>query len=69
MWTGQIITILRMDAGLSQSQLAEKLYISRDLISKWETGKRLPDYSMILTIAKLFSTDPDPPARFSQTWK
>ncbi|GEM_PF-693209 len=59
MQTGQIIMELRSAAGLTQAGLADKLYVSRDLISKWETGKRLPSYQMILEMAKLFSVDPE----------
>ena len=59
MRTGQIIAKLRTAAGLSQNQLAEALFVSRDLVSKWETGKRLPEYKLILAMAKLFSVDPE----------
>ena len=59
MQTGQIIMKLRSEAGYSQAQLADALFVSRDLISKWETGKRLPEYKMILEIAKVFSVDPE----------
>lgn len=59
MRTGQIIAKLRSEAGLSQSQLADALFVSRDLVSKWETGKRLPEYKMILCLAELFSVDPE----------
>ena len=59
MQTGRIIAKLRTQAGLSQNQLADALFVSRDLVSKWETGKRLPEYRMILSLAELFSVDPD----------
>lgn len=59
MQTGQIITALRMKANLTQEQLAEKLFVSRDLVSKWETGKRRPDYQTVLRLAEVFSVDPD----------
>ena len=59
MQTGQIIMKLRCDAGFTQARLADMLFVSRDLISKWETGKRLPEYKMILEIAKLFCVDPE----------
>lgn len=59
MQTGQIIMKLRSDAGITQAALADMLFVSRDLISKWETGKRLPDYGMILELAKVFSVDPE----------
>ena len=55
MQTGQIITKLRTEAGLSQARLAEMLFVSRELVSKWETGKRLPDYKMIEELAAMFS--------------
>ena len=59
MQTGQIIMKLRSEAGFTQAALADMLFVSRDLISKWETGKRLPEYRMILKMAKLFSVDPE----------
>ena len=59
MQTGRIIARLRTEAGLTQNQLADSLFVSRDLVSKWETGKRLPDYKTILSIADFFSVDPD----------
>ena len=59
MQTGQIIMKLRSEAGYTQNQLADLLFVSRDLISKWETGRRMPEYQMILEMAKLFSVDPE----------
>lgn len=55
MLTGQKIAELRIESNLTQEQLAEKLYITRELVSKWETGKRNPDYKMILKIAEIFN--------------
>ena len=57
MLTGQKIAELRIESNLTQEQLAEKLYITRELVSKWETGKRNPDYKMILKIAETFNID------------
>lgn len=59
MQTGQQIAKLRIEAGMSQQQLADALFVSRDLVSKWETGRRLPDYSYVEAIAGLFSVDPE----------
>ncbi|MDE6035794.1 MAG: helix-turn-helix domain-containing protein [Ruminococcus sp.] len=59
MLTGQKIAKLRTEANLTQEQLAEKLYVTRELVSKWETGKRNPNYKMILKIAEIFSVDAD----------
>ena len=57
MQTGQIIAKLRTQMGLSQNQLAQALYVSRDLVSKWETGQRKPEYKLITAMAALFSVD------------
>ena len=57
MLTGQKIAKLRIRANLTQEQLAEKLYITRELVSKWETGKRNPNYKMILKIAEIFNVE------------
>lgn len=57
--TGQKIAFLREKAGLTQEQLAEKLYVSRELVSKWETGRRRPDRKTISVMAVLFETDED----------
>lgn len=55
MQTGQKIASLRKKAELSQEQLAEKLFVSRELVSKWETGKRLPDKRMTVQLSELFN--------------
>lgn len=52
---GQAIAALRTKADMTQEQLAARLFVSRDLVSKWETGKSPPDYRMILKLAELFS--------------
>ena len=54
MQTGQKLQKLRMQAGLSQTQLADALFVSRDLVSKWETGKRRPDRKMLEAMAEIF---------------
>jgi len=48
------ITQLRMKANMIQEELADQLFVSRNLVSKWETGKRRPDYQMIEKIANIF---------------
>ena len=49
--TGQIIRTLREKKGLTQKELAEKLAVSDKTVSKWETGKGLPDIALLETIA------------------
>ena len=57
--TGQAIAALRTNANMTQEQLAARLFVSRDLVSKWETDKSPPNYQMILKMAKLFSVRVD----------
>lgn len=45
--TGKFISQKRKEKNLTQEQLAEKLGVSNKTISKWETGKCMPDYSVV----------------------
>lgn len=45
---------LRTGAGLTQEQLAEKLYVSRTAVSKWESGRGYPGIDSLKAIAKYF---------------
>ena len=47
---GKFISECRKNAGLTQKQLAEKLNITDRAVSKWETGKALPDSSIMLEL-------------------
>lgn len=57
MKTGQIIKELRAKSGLTQEALAEKLFVSRELVSKWEADTRRPDYKTVIAICELFGVD------------
>ena len=57
MSTGDRIAELRKQARLTQEQLAEKLFVSRELISKWEHGVRCPDYAEAGNIARVLGAD------------
>lgn len=46
---------LRRQAGLSQEALAEKLGVSRQAVSKWESGAALPELEKLAELAQLFS--------------
>ena len=50
---GKFIAQRRKAAGLTQLQLAEKLNITDRAISKWETGKALPDSSIMLDLCDI----------------
>ncbi len=50
--TGAVIKRLRDAKGLTQSELAFKIGVSDKAVSKWETGKGLPDISLIEPLSK-----------------
>ena len=52
---GEKIQKLRNQNKWTQEQLAEKLYVSRTAISKWESGKGYPSIDLLKDIAKLFN--------------
>ena len=51
---GRFIAACRKKANLTQMQLAEKLGITDRAISKWETGRSLPDSSIMLELCSIF---------------
>lgn len=53
------IQILRQEKGLSQEQLAERLGVSRQSVSKWETGQSRPDMDKLVVLAELFGVSAD----------
>lgn len=65
---GQNIAKWRKEKGMTQDQLAERLDISAQAVSKWENGVSFPDISLVprladifqVTIDQLFARDPDP---------
>ncbi len=48
---------LRIERGLSQTALAERVYVNRSTVVRWETGSRLPDATVILRLAKALGVD------------
>ena len=50
---GRFIATRRKEIGLTQLELAEKLNISDRAISKWETGKSLPDASIMIELCEI----------------
>ena len=53
------ILSLRTERGMSQDDLAEKLEVSRQSVSKWETAQSTPDLDKIIKLADLFGTTVD----------
>ncbi|MEG1790022.1 MAG: helix-turn-helix transcriptional regulator [Oscillospiraceae bacterium] len=54
MTTGERITALRKEKGLSQEAFGEALGVSRQAISKWEAGSSLPDVEKLVAMGKLY---------------
>ena len=50
---------LRKQKGVSQEQLAEKIYVSRQAITKWESGNGIPDIENLIAISNLFNESLD----------
>ena len=48
---------LREKAGLTQKELADKLYVSDNVVSKWERGESLPDAETIVRLADIFGVE------------
>ena len=55
MFIGEKIKTCRMESGLSQEDLAEKLDTSRQTISSWENGKTYPSIKQITILSNLFN--------------
>ena len=53
------IAMLRKRSGWSQEDLAERLDISRQSVSKWESGASIPDLERIVNMSQLFGVTTD----------
>ncbi len=51
--TGQFISDIRKEKGLTQRQLAEEIGVSDKAISRWETGRGMPDTSIMSDLCKI----------------
>lgn len=54
MKTKDIILELRSKKGLSQDELADKVYVTRQAVSRWETGETIPNTETLKLLSKLF---------------
>ena len=48
---------LRIERGLSQRELAEKMFVTRPTVARWENGSRLPDAVMITRLSQCLGVD------------
>lgn len=51
------LTILRKQQGMSQEQLADRLGVTRQSVSKWESGLALPELMKIITLSEIFDVN------------
>lgn len=59
MEVGAQIKKCRGNLGISQEELAERIYVSRQTISNWETGKSYPDIHSLVLLSTLFNVSLD----------
>lgn len=56
-WNGARLRELRIAAGLSQTELAEKVGVGRDAVARWEAGNREPLWSNVVALAAALGLD------------
>lgn len=54
---GEFLKELRKEKGITQEQLADKLFVSRRTVSRWETGSNMPDLDVLVELADLYEVD------------
>lgn len=52
--TKEVIFELRTKSGLSQEELAEKVYVTRQAVSRWENGETVPNTETLKLLSRLF---------------
>ena len=56
---GEFLKKLRKDNNLTQAELADKLGVTYQAVSKWENGKNIPDIAILQEISKIFDVNVD----------
>lgn len=51
---GKYIKFLRERNNLTQEELAKKVLVTRKAVSKWETGRRIPDIETLIILSDIF---------------
>ena len=59
MQTKDVLLALRTQHGMSQDELAEKVYVTRQAVSRWETGETTPNTDTLKLLAALFDVSID----------
>ncbi len=55
METKEILTKMRRENSLTQNELAEKAFVTRQAVSKWESGESVPNTETLKLLSKLFN--------------
>lgn len=53
--TKEILTKLRKENNMTQNELAEKAFVTRQAVSKWESGESIPNTETLKLLSKLFN--------------
>lgn len=56
---GNVLKALRLKENMTQAALAQKLGLTKSVISAYETGLRLPSYDVLIHIAKIYNVSTD----------
>lgn len=56
---GTKIALRRKEAGLSQEELASRLHISRQAVSRWETGDAMPETDKVIQLSRILRVSTD----------
>ena len=56
---GENVGFYRRQLNITQEELAERLFVSRQTVSRWETDSTFPDVEMIISLCELFECDMD----------
>lgn len=56
---GKNIRTVRKQRGLSQAELADRLNVTRQTVSNWETSRSYPDLDMLVRLSQMLETDPN----------
>ena len=59
--TKQVILELRTQKGMSQDELAEKVFVSRQAVSRWENGETVPNTETLKLLSKVFDVSINTP--------
>ncbi len=54
---GRFLKILRSEQDLTQAELAERLGVSNRSISRWENGVTMPDFDLLIELAKYYDVE------------